>query len=64
MTFMFVFKRYETPSQISAKNANIDQNSNPTKTSTKLFDEKESPRKLIIILFAILLNTLYPIVTI
>jgi MFS family permease len=54
---MFVFKRYETPSQISAKNSNIEQNSNPTKTPTKLFNERESPRKLIIILFSILLST-------
>jgi MFS family permease len=58
MALMFVFKRYETPSQISAKNTNIDQNSNPTKTSTKLFDERESPRKLFIILLCVLLSTL------
>jgi MFS family permease len=57
MALMFVFKRYETPSQISAKNTNIDQNSNPTKTSIKLFDEKGSPRKLFIILISILLST-------
>jgi hypothetical protein len=57
MALMFVFKRYETPSQKSAKNTNVDQNSNPTKTSTKLFDEKESPRKLFIILFSIILST-------
>jgi MFS family permease len=58
MALMFVFKRYETPSQKSAKNTNIDQNSNPTKTSTKLFDVKESPRKLFIILFSIILSTI------
>jgi len=56
MALMFVFKRYETPSQILAKNANIEQNSNPTKTSTKLFDERENPRKLFIILFFVLLG--------
>ncbi len=59
MTFMFVSKRYETLSQISAKNRNIDQNSNPTKTSTKLFNERESPRKLFIILLSVLLSTYY-----
>jgi MFS family permease len=59
MALMFVFKRYETPSQISAKNTNIDQNSNQTKTSTKLFDEKESPRKLFIILLSVLLSTYF-----
>ncbi len=57
MTFMFVFKRYETPSQISAKNTNINQNSDQTKTSKKLFDEKGSPRKLFIILLSVLLST-------
>jgi len=57
MAFMFVFKRYETPSQISAKNTNINQNSDQTKTSKKLFDEKGSPRKLFIILLSVLLST-------